>query len=64
MDLTRPTIGAVEMAELYGCSPWFVYQHQNEFPVAPIRVGRKLRWPTAPVLASLGLADSLEPVES
>lgn len=58
MDLdeirARPTIGVPEMAELFGCSEWFVYQHADEFPVPPIRVGRKLRWPTAPVLAGLG----------
>jgi hypothetical protein len=52
----QPTIGVEELADLYGCSTWQVYQHQNEFPVAPIRVGRLLRWPTLPVLQSLGLA--------
>ena len=53
---TSPTIGAEELAELYGCSTWAVYQHKDEFPVSPIRVGRSLRWPTLPVLRSLGLA--------
>ncbi len=36
----QPTLGAAEMAELFGSSKWFVYQHADEFPVAPIRVGR------------------------
>ena len=36
---------------------WFVYAHADEFPVAPIRVGRLLRWPTRPVLIALGLID-------
>jgi predicted DNA-binding transcriptional regulator AlpA len=55
VDLAQTTIGAPEVAELYGYSEWFVYQHADELPVPPIRVGRKLRWPTAPVLRSLGI---------
>ena len=54
---TQPTIGVEELAELHGCSAWFVYQHPNEFPVPVIKVGRKLRWPTLPVLQSLGLVE-------
>jgi hypothetical protein len=55
VDLSQPTLGADEMAQLFGYSAWFVYQHADEMPVAPIRVGRKLRWPTAPVLRVLGI---------
>jgi hypothetical protein len=55
-----PTLGAEEMAALYGCSSWAIYQHKDELPVKPIRVGRSLRWPTAPVLRSLGLETEAE----
>jgi len=51
----RPTLGAEEVAELYGCSTWAVYKNKDELPVPPIRVGRCLRWPTLPVLRNLGL---------
>ena len=53
-----PTIGTEEVARLFGCSSWTIYAHKDELPVKPIRVGRSLRWPTARVLASLGLDDS------
>ena len=33
----QPTLDAAEMAELFGSSKWFIYQHPDEFPVAPIR---------------------------
>ena len=48
-----PTLGADEMSELLGVSTWSVYQHPDAV-VPPIRVGRKLRWPTARVLEGLG----------
>ena len=51
-----PTLGAEELAELYGCARWTILQHKDELPVKPIRVGNRLRWPTLPVLRSLGLA--------
>jgi predicted DNA-binding transcriptional regulator AlpA len=55
VDLHQTTFRAAEVAELYGVSEWTVYQHPDELPVAPIRVGRTLRWPAAPVLRSLGI---------
>ena len=55
---TTPTLGAAEVAGLFGCSKWWIYSHPDELPVKPIRLGRLLRWPTARVLASLGLDDS------
>ena len=53
VDTTQTTYGADEVAELFGYSTWFVYQHADDLPVAPIRVGRTLR--AAPVLRSLGI---------
>jgi len=52
-----PTLGAREVAELWGVARWAVYEHatDGQLPVPPIRVGRALRWPTALVLASVGL---------
>ena len=55
IDTTQTTYGADEVAELYGVSEWLVYQRPDDLPVAPIRVGRTLRWPAAPVLRSLGI---------
>jgi predicted DNA-binding transcriptional regulator AlpA len=55
---STPTLGAEEVAWLWGCSKWQIYAHSDELPVKPIRVGRLLRWPTARVLASLGLDTS------
>jgi len=56
---TTPTLGADEVAALLGVSPWLVYQQARagECPIAPIRVGRRLRWPTVAVLGVLGLAN-------
>lgn len=52
-----PTLGVREVAELWGVARWAVYEHATDgrLPVSPIRVGRALRWPTALVLASVGL---------
>ena len=55
IDTTQTTYGADEVAELFGYSTGFVDQHADDLPVAPIRVGRTLRWPAAPVLRSLGI---------
>lgn len=53
-----PTIDADVMAELLGCSRWTVYDlaRRGELPVAPLKMGRRLRWPTLKVLDALGLA--------
>ena len=56
-DLSRPTLGVSQMAELLDCAEWTIYQHPDTL-VAPIRVGRKLRWPTALVLEALGMERS------
>jgi len=52
-----PTLGAREVAELWGVARWAVYEHveDGQLPVAPLRVGRALRWPTALVLEALGI---------
>jgi hypothetical protein len=55
VNLDQTTFRAAEVAELYGVAEWTVYQHPDELPVAPLRVGRALRWPAAPVLRSLGI---------
>jgi predicted DNA-binding transcriptional regulator AlpA len=51
------TLGAPQVADIWGCSEWAVYAmvKANSCPVAPLRLGRKLRWPTLPVLRSVGL---------
>lgn len=52
------TIDGHQVADLWGCSYWCVLEQvrSETCPVAPLRLGRKLRWPTAKVLASVGLA--------
>ncbi len=52
-----PTVGVEQVAQLYGVSPWTVKRRvaDGTFPVAPRRLGRLLRWPTATVLHDLGL---------
>lgn len=56
----QPTMAATEVAEVWGCSAWAVYEmvRSQTCPVEPLRLGRKLRWPTARVLASVGLDGS------
>lgn len=51
------TLGAEQTAELWGCSTWALYAmaKTQSCPVAPLRLGRKLRWPTALVLKSVGI---------
>ncbi len=52
-----PTLRAEQVAELFDCSTWSVYeaQRRGDFPVPAVRVGRSLRWPTARCLEALGL---------
>ena len=52
-------LDANEVAALTGLSRWKIYEacRAGELPegLEPIRVGRRLLWPTARVLAALGL---------
>jgi hypothetical protein len=56
-----PTLSTHELAELTGLSPdvwWSVARGEAESPIpdlVPLRVGRAIRWPTAPVLRALQL---------
>ncbi len=49
------TIDARQLADLFGCSYWSVLEQvkAGTCPVAPLRLGRKLRWSTAAVLRLL-----------
>ena len=52
-----PTLDGRQVAELFGCSYWSLLEQVKDgaCPVAPLRLGRKLRWPTAQVLRVLGV---------
>ncbi len=52
-----PTLDAKVVADMLGCSIWALYDSvkAGACPVEPLRVGRKLRWPTVLVLRALGL---------
>ena len=54
---TTATYSAGQVAALFGCSQWQVYQltARDEFPVQPIRLGRKLVWSRSAVDAALGI---------
>jgi hypothetical protein len=54
---THPTLNVAEAAPLIGCSSWAVYEaiKRGDFPVEVLRVGRKIRVPTRPLLDRLGL---------
>jgi hypothetical protein len=53
------TIATERFAALIGCSPQLVYRRleeaPDELPCQPIRLGRRLRWPTALVAQVLGV---------
>ncbi|HXN61970.1 MAG TPA: hypothetical protein VN886_16110 [Acidimicrobiales bacterium] len=55
-----PTVlDAKTTAEAFGCSlaHWYVMVREGRCPVEPVRVGtRRMVWPTARVLAVLGLS--------
>ncbi len=57
--MTAATYTAREVAELFSCSQWTVYQltARGEFPVEPIRLGRKLVWSRTAVDAALGIRE-------
>ena len=55
-----PVLSTEQMAEVTVTDKkfwWAVARHEVEAPfeITPIRVGRTLRWPTAPVLRALGI---------
>jgi hypothetical protein len=52
-----PTLTTAEAAEVYGCGTdhlWALVR-SDESPIRPLHLGRKLVWPTALVLKSIGL---------
>lgn len=51
-------------AELLGCSYWHLLElvKRGDAPVEPLRLGRRLVWPTARVLEVLGLDRDRGPV--
>jgi predicted DNA-binding transcriptional regulator AlpA len=55
--VTAAVYTAAEVAERFGCSTWSVYDlvRRDEFPVEPIRLGRKLVWSRSAVDARLGI---------
>lgn len=57
LDALPPTLDAQQVAGILGCSVWCLYEtvKRGECPVAPLHLGRKLRWPTAAVLHAVGL---------
>ncbi|WP_298800155.1 DNA-binding protein [Pseudonocardia sp. 73-21] len=57
------TLDVGQVANLYGMSTWALYEavKTGKVPVQPLRVGKKLRWPTALVLRSLGIDPATAP---
>ena len=57
VDELAPTLSTDEAADLFGCTPDTLYElvKRGEAPVEPLRLGRRLRWPTRKVLAVLGI---------
>lgn len=53
------TLTVPEVASLLDCSNWAVYEalKRKDFPIAPIRVGRRILFPKARVFALLGLSE-------
>ena len=52
-----PTVDTPTAAEMFGCSTsclWALVR-EGKAPIEPLRLGRKLRWPTAPLLELLGI---------
>jgi len=62
--VTTATITAEELARLLGVALWTLYQSVSEgtCPIEPLRVGRRMVWPSAPVAALLGV-ESLDDVK-
>jgi len=51
------TYQAKELAELFGCSTWAIYEavRRGDCPVEPIKIGKRLVWARARVDALLGI---------
>jgi hypothetical protein len=51
------TLGADQTAAIWDMCKWALYAgaRAGTLPVAPLHLGRKLRWPTRPVLESVGI---------
>jgi hypothetical protein len=61
-DPTATTMSTREAAGIWGVSPdhlWELVRTGQPTPVPPLRLGRALRWPVAPVLASVGLHEAI-----
>ena len=52
-----PTLDGHQTAEILGCSYWMLLElvKAGRAPVEPLRLGRRLRWPTIAVLAVVGI---------
>lgn len=57
VDSLPTTLAAPEVAELLGVGVDHLYRlvRDGRCPIAPVRLGRRLRWPTATVLRELGI---------
>jgi hypothetical protein len=51
-----PTVDGQTAAAVLGCSYWCLLElaKRGEAPVAPLHLGRHLRWPTLPLLRAVG----------
>lgn len=51
------TLDGHQVAEVFGVSYWGLLElvKRGDAPVAPLRLGRKLRWSTVAVLAAVGI---------
>lgn len=52
-----PTIDVPKAAELLGCSTWALYEaiRANDAPIKVLRIGRRIRIPSQPLLDLLGI---------
>ena len=63
-----PTLDGHQVAKIWGCSYWCLLEMRKAgtCPVAPLSLGRHLRWPTVSVLEAIGVtgevSTSPEPV--
>lgn len=53
----KPTLSTEEAAAVFGISPKLLYRlvQEGTAPIEPLRLGRRILWPTAKVLAALGI---------
>lgn len=53
-----PTLDGRTTAQIWGCSYWSLLDQvkAGTCPVKPLRLGRKLRWPTTLVLRAVGVS--------